>query len=114
MVSLKQFFAWLALVLCSTAAFGHPGGHSYGPPVKKEKVKLIGAKTVDDAVTAGKLEKSWKDVKLTEPEEKEVRGMKLWLVKGTNTKAKEKDKQNIYLYLGISGEVMGASFKPME
>ena len=110
----KRLFVTLGLALISKIALGHPGGHSYGPPVKKEEVVLIAIKTVEDAVAAGKLEKSWKDIKLSEPEEKTVKGMNVWLLKGNNPKITDKDKQNIYLYLGISGEVMGAAFKPFE
>lgn len=111
--SIPLIFALLNMLVCFPVS-AHPGGHFYGPPITKEEVQIKGAEVLQRAVSSGKLEKTWSTIQLSEPEAKEVRGIRVWLLHGKNPKAKEKKLENIYLYLSVSGEVMGASFKPLD
>lgn len=111
----------LFFTFMSFNTFAHPGGHG-GPPLvadckaagkcTKDEVTDAAKKIVKDVADSGKVDKSWKDVKsVSSADKKESGGYTLWTVIFNNPKEKDKEKQNIFVFITSEGFLLGASHK---
>ena len=112
---MKRIALALAAATLATAAptFADKGGacHFHGSaPAKEETVLMCAAQRRDALVSSGKLEPSWKDVKHEKVEQVDGKKGKEWKVTFRNPKAADKDKQALYVFLSLPGNVLAANF----
>ena len=97
----------------TSAAFAGGGGncHFHGNMPAKEAVVVGCATGEKDALAAsGKIESSWKSVKLDKAETVEGKSMKEWKLTFKNPAAKDAAKQNLYMFFTLQGNFIGANF----
>ena len=103
-----------AAVLCFAApALADKGGscHFHGSaPAKEETVLTCAAQRKDALASSGKIDASWKAVKHEKVEQVEGRKGKEWKVTFRNPAAADKDKQALYVFLSLPGNVLAANF----
>jgi len=99
--------------LCFGApAFADKGGscHFHGATAAKEETVLTCAAQRKDAlVVSGKLDASWKGVKHEKAEQVDGKKGKEWKVTFRNPAASDKDKQALYVFLSLPGNVLAAN-----
>lgn len=94
-------------------AFADKGGacHFHGYlPAKQETILMCAAQRKDALVASGKLDASWKNVKHEKLEQVEGKKGKEWKVTFRNPAATDKDKQALYVFLSLPGNVLVANF----
>jgi hypothetical protein len=97
----------------ASPAFADKGGacHFHGSaPANQETVVMCAAQRRDALVSGGKIEPSWKDVKHEKVEQVDGKKGKEWKVTFRNPKAGDKDKQALYVFLSLPGNVLAANF----
>jgi hypothetical protein len=106
-------------ILCAAAltsgapALADKGGscHFHGSaPAKQETVLLCAAQRKDALASSGKIDASWKDVKHDKAEQVDGKKGKEWKVSFRNPAATDKDKQTLYVFLSLPGNVLAANF----
>ncbi len=97
----------------SSPAMADKGGscHFHGAmPAKEETVITCAAQRKDTLAASGKIDPSWKAVRHEKLEQIEGRKGKEWKVTFRNPQAPEKDKQTLYVFLSLPGNVLAANF----
>lgn len=113
---MKNFVSIAALVttfaLAPAAYAGGDGGcHFHGSAPVKEGV-IVGCATEykDDLVSKGKIDPSWKGVKLDTAETLEGKKMKEWKLSFKNPAEKDASKQTLFMFYALNGNLIGANF----
>ncbi|MES2784157.1 MAG: DUF6488 family protein [Pseudomonadota bacterium] len=84
--------------------------HFHGStPAKEETVLGCAAQRKDALVASGKLDASWKAVKQEKVEQVDGKKGKEWKVTFKNPAATDKDKQSLYVFLSVPGNVLAAN-----
>lgn len=92
------------------AGEGHDhSGHSH-EPVSQEKAIESATASVGKLVEKGKLDPSWKAVKATGAEKKQFDKTVEWVVTFNNPAAPDKAKQNLYVFISLTGSYNTANF----
>ena len=101
----------LVLTLPSYAGSGHSHdqGHSHGP-VSVEKVKAKALKKVKYLATKGKIDASWESVTASKAEKKMFGKNEEWVVSFSNSKIKDKTKNNLYIFFSLDGHYIAANY----
>lgn len=102
-----------ALLSSGAPAFADKGGscHFHGStPARQETVLTCAAQRKDALASSGKLDASWKAVKHEKVEQVDGKKGKEWKVTFRNPAASEKDKQTLYVFLSLPGNVLAANF----
>lgn len=102
----------VSFIFIGTSVYAGPGhGHSHGPttPITKEQAEKTATKIVKTIVTKGTLDASWNDVEPASCEKKKIKDIQGWVVKFENPKEKDKEKQNLYVLLTLSGKYIAAN-----
>jgi Family of unknown function (DUF6488) len=106
--------AILATILCATSAVfagGDGACHFHGNAPAKEAAVTGCVTAHKDALAAnGKIEASWKSVKLESAETVDGKKMKEWKLTFKNPSAKDAAKQTLYMFYSLSGNLIGANF----
>lgn len=110
-------FAFIATLIATLAfvpsAFAGGGGgcHFHGNAPIKESV-LVGCASAykDGLVSKGKLDSSWKGVKMNKAETVEGKTMKEWKFTFNNPAEKNATKQTLYMFYTLSGNFIAANF----
>jgi hypothetical protein len=113
MTSFAIAIASAALLSFGTPAFADKGGscHFHGStPARQETGLTCAAQRKDALASSGKLDASWKAVKHEKVEQVDGRKGKEWKVTFSNPAATEKDKQTLYVFLSLPGNVLAANF----
>jgi len=100
-VSLFSWGAW--------AGPGHDHGHSHDP-VSQSQAETIATESVSRLVERGKLDASWKGVKVAKAEQKKFGDQMEWVVSFQNSNASDPSKQTLYVFLTLGGEYLAANF----
>lgn len=100
-------FSLSAPVLADKGGSCHFHGHL---PAKESTVLMCAAQRKDALVTSGKIDATWKGVKHEKLEQVEGKKGKEWKVTFRNPAATEKDKQALYVFLSLPGNVLAANF----
>ena len=103
----------ISTVSLTAQAGPHNGhGHSHGPSVKvsKSKVEKIAKAQLMNLIGKSKIDKSWKDKKISSSEIKEYGGRKEWVVAFKNKDEKDKSKATLYVFVSLKGELIASNF----
>lgn len=110
---------FLAIAIASAAAlspaapaFADKGGtcHFHGStPAKEETVLTCAAQRKEALVASGKLDASWKTLKHAQVEQIDGKKGKEWKVVFKNPAAPDKEKQTLYVFLSLPGNVLAAN-----
>jgi hypothetical protein len=113
---MKKFASIAALIATLTfapAAFAGGSGacHFHGHAPVKEAI-LVGCATdyKDSLASNGKIDPSWKGVKLDKAETVEGKKMKEWKFTFKNPTEKDTAKQSLYLFYTLTGNFIAANF----
>lgn len=104
--------AAVALCVAALPARADKGGacHFHGAaPAKEATVLQCAAQRKDALVASGKLPASWKPLQHDKLEQVDGKKDKEWKVTFRNPAA-EKDKQTLYVFLSLPGNVLAANF----
>lgn len=102
-----------AIILSATSVHAGPGsGHSHGPvtPVSESQAIENASAVVSAIVKKGKLDASWTEVKATEAKKKKFQYGQEWVVTFHNPKVTDQEKKNLYVFLSLDGQYLGANF----
>ena len=95
----------------SAFAGGDGGCHFHGnAPVKESVITGCAIGQKDASVISGKLDASWKSVKLDKAETVEGKSMKEWKFTFKNPSEKDASKQTLYMFYTLTGNFIGANF----
>ena len=113
---MKKFVSILALftaLTLSPAVFAGVDAscHFHGNAAVKESV-VVGCATQhkDGLITRGKLDASWKGVKLEKAEVVEGKKMKEWKLTFNNPAEKDAAKKTLFMFYALTGNLIGANF----
>lgn len=101
-----------ALFSPAAPAFADKGGscHFHGSaPAREETVLGCAAQRKDALVGSGKLDASWKGVRHEKVEQVDGKKGKEWKVTFRNPAATDKEKQALYVFLSMPGNVLAAN-----
>ena len=112
-----QRFA-IAIFCASAISLGGPAladkgssCHFHGTvPAKEETVLTCAAQRKDSLASSGKIDTGWKDIKHDKIEQVDGKKGKEWKVTFRNPGAADKDKQVLYVFLSLPGNVLAANF----
>ncbi|MDO9196120.1 DUF6488 family protein [Rhodoferax sp.] len=113
---MKNFVSIAALtaaLFAATSAFAGSGGgcHFHGhAPVKESIIVGCANEQKDELVAKGKLDASWKAVRLDKAETVEGKNMKEWKFTFENPAEKEATKQTLYMFYTLTGNFIAANF----
>lgn len=116
---MKKFASIAALTLSMFAvpsAFASAGGgcHFHGhAPVKEALIVGCASDYKDSLASNGKIDASWKSVKLEKAETVEGKKMKEWKLTFKNPAEKDATKQTLYLFYTLTGNFIAANFTGM-
>lgn len=102
----------VTLVSANSAFAGGAGGcHFHGhAPAKESVVAGCANEYKNTLITRGKLDASWKPVKLDKAETVEGKDMKEWKLTFNNRSEKDTSKQTLYMFYSLTGNLIGANF----
>lgn len=112
MKSIAIAMASAAALSLSAPVFADKGGscHFHGSaPAREETVLACAAQRKEALVASGKLDASWKTVKHENVEQVDGKKGKEWKVVFRNPAAPDKDKQTLYVFLSLPGNVLAAN-----
>lgn len=103
----------IATLTLAPAAFAGAGSncHFHGNAPIKESI-LVGCATEykDGLASKGKLDASWKGVKLNKAETVEGKSMKEWKFSFNNPAEKDATKQTLFMFYTLNGNFIAANF----
>ena len=99
-----SFFSLVAI-----AGAGHDHSHSH-EPVSQMQAESIAIKNVSQLADKGKIDKSWKSIKVIKTEKKDFGGNMEWVVSFKNEKISEPSKQTLFVFVTLSGEYLAANY----
>ncbi|MFT5657473.1 MAG: hypothetical protein ACI9KN_000746 [Gammaproteobacteria bacterium] len=102
----------LSLFLFSFSALAG-AGHDHGGsqvPVTQAEAEKVATRSIQGLVEAGKIDSSWNSVQIAESLKKTFGGNMEWVISFKNKNISELEKQNLYVFLTLSGEYLGANY----
>lgn len=85
--------------------------HFHGSAAAKEETVLVCAtQRKDRLASSGKIDASWKAVRHEKVEQVDGKKGKEWKVTFRNPRATDKDRQALYVFLSMPGNVLAANF----
>lgn len=102
-----------AALFAAPSAFAGSGGgcHFHGnAPVKESILTGCANEQKDGLIGSGKIDASWKSVKLDKAETVEGKSMKEWKFTFKNPAEKDASKQTLYMFYTLTGNFIGANF----
>lgn len=109
-VSIATLVATLAFAPTAFAG-GNGGCHFHGnAPIKESILTGCASEQKDALISNGKIDTSWKAVKLDKAETVEGKSMKEWKFTFKNPTEKDATKQTLYMFYTLTGNFIGANF----
>ncbi len=110
--SLIAALAFAPAVFAPSAYAGGDGDcHFHGNAPAKESTVIGCANQQKDALVGkGKIDASWKSVKLLKAETVDVKSKKEWKLTFNNPAEKDTSKQTLYMFYALSGNFIAANF----
>lgn len=105
-----------SVIITAILAFGfNPlyagGNHSHAPKeVSKSLIKKIAKEEINRLVHANTIDKSWFNRPIHKVEKKKFNQSLEWVVTFNNKQIKESKKQNLYVFVNLSGILAGANY----
>lgn len=104
-----------SLLLASPAMAG--SGHEHGPdgshtvgPISGDAAMKKAEKQLKALIAKGKLDKSWRDAKWTDTQQKDFGKGQEWVVSFKNEKEKDAAKQTLYVFYTLNGSYLASNF----
>ena len=87
-------------------------GHSHGQEkaITTEQVTSRASQNIERLIDAGKIDASWKEVKVSSIEQKTFSHDPEWVVKLTNNKISDTSKQSLYMFFSLGGTYLAANY----
>ena len=86
------------------------GGHSHAQKeVTKEYAKNVATKEIKSLSQRGKLDKSWINTPMLNMKQKKYNNEMEWVVSYKNDNIKDPNKQNLYVFINLYGEITGVN-----
>ena len=87
-------------------------GHSHGQEkaITTEQVTSRASQNIERLIDAGKIDASWKEVKVSSIEQKTFSHDLEWVVKLTNNKISDTSKQSLYMFFSLGGTYLAANY----
>ena len=106
----------LLSLLFSTPVIAGPGhdhshghSHSHGP-VSSDEAAIRALKKVKQFANAGKIDASWSEAKAASVEQKIYAKGPEWVITFKNDKARDAEKQTLYLFFSLDGHYIAANY----
>lgn len=80
------------------------------PGVSKETVEKVAMQEVQNLVAQKKIAKSWKHVPISKIGKTHYGDTDDWVVGFDNIKIKNKERQTLYIFVSVGGEIRGANY----
>lgn len=90
----------------------HDDGHNHShtkEEVSKQDIQQIANLQLMMLVESGKVDKSWSDKPILNMEKKKFHHNMEWVVSYRNKEVKDKEKQTLYIFVSLYGDVTGAN-----
>jgi len=117
MMPVQTIILSLALSFVSTtsmAGTGHDHSHRYNQPASQNLVEANATKSVAKLVDKGKLEKSWRSIKIIKSEKKKFGKDMEWVVSFNNKNILDPTKQTLYIFLTLDGKYHAAGYSDRQ
>lgn len=108
-ITLVTFVVILTLGVNPLYAHGDAHSHS-NVKINEVKAKEIALIQVKNFVLAGKLDKSWTNVKVDNMKQQTYQSMPEWIFTFKNPKEPNPKQQNFYIFVNQYGQMTGANF----
>lgn len=105
---LKAIFVSLSLLFTASTAIAG-SGHYHGP-IDQAGAEQRAERAVSSLIKQSVLEPSWQGLPVTSVEKAEYPGDKVWLARFSNAKATDSAKQELYVYLTLTGGFITANY----
>ena len=89
------------------------GGHSHEHEmieISKADVLKVSKMQIDKLIEKNKIDASWEKAKLIKTEQKKFNSKKEWVVSYKNENIKDVNKQTIYVFIDLNGDVQAANY----
>lgn len=113
MKKIASIAALTASLFAAPPVFAAAGGgcHFHGhAPVKESIIVACASSQKDELLAKGKLDASWKDVKLDKAETVEGKSTKEWKLTYKNPAEKDATRQTLYMFYTLTGNFIAANF----
>lgn len=107
--SFALFLAPMTSMAGSEHNHDHGHGHSH-EPVTQEQAEHSANDIVIQLVEKGKIESSWKSTPVNKAMKKKFGDNMEWVINFRNEKISDPAKQNLYIFLNLSGEYIAANY----
>ena len=98
----------------SSVAMAHPGGgdhhHVQAAAISESSARSKAATVVKSKVDQGRLPEKWLKVKASKSYKKSFGHGDEWVVEFHDPKASDESKRALYVFLGLTGKVLGINF----
>ena len=87
-------------------------GHSHGEEeaITSEQATSLASEKIKQLIDAGKIDTTWKEVKVSSIEQKTYSHDPEWVVKFTNNKISDASKQTLYMFFSLGGRYLATNY----
>ncbi len=107
--SMKAVMLGLAICTASFQVSAHGPGDSH-EPVTQQEAETLATSAVSQLIAAGKIDSSWKTIRVANAKQKDFNGSMEWVVTFRNESVSDAAKQTLYVFLTLTGEIVGANY----
>jgi len=108
MKNLITTLLFLFLFIVTPAIAG--AGHSHGEAITNEQATSLASQKMKQLIDVGKIDPTWKEVKVSSIEQKTFSHDPEWVVKFTNDKISDASKQTLYMFFSLDGRYIAANY----
>lgn len=101
---------FLASAVVYAHGHSHGDGHNHVKEYSKVNIKNIANKRVQDLVKEEIIDKSWSNTSHDKMEKKEFNHHLEWVVSYKNLKITDESKQTLYVFVTLTGKVVGSNY----
>ncbi len=99
------------LTLGVNPLYAHGNGHKRSTvKINEVKAKEIAIKQVENFTLAGKLDKSWRNIKVDSVRQQTFQSLPEWIFTFKNPKEPNPKQKSFYIFVNQYGEITGANF----
>ena len=110
MKNLISTLLFLSFLTVTPAIAGTGHSHAEEKPITTEQVTSLASENIERLIDAGKIDPSWKEVKVNSIEQKTFSHDPEWVVKYTNNKMSDASKQTLYMFFSIGGRYLATNY----
>lgn len=110
MKKLVTTFLLLSFMGITPAIAGTGHSHAKEKAITTEEVTSLASENIKRLIDTGKIDPSWKEVKINSIEQKTFSHDPEWVVKYKNDKISEASKQTLYMFFSIGGRYLATNY----